>query len=84
MEQQKKEQLAPITLERRQQILAKDLITINELGELLGVPYSTAQRVMKTVKRKTDRLELSGMLHIQDYIDYFNLPVSSNNRPLPW
>ena len=63
-----------MTYARRAEILSKELITIGELAELLDVPYSTAAKVMRDIKRSSDRLKIQGRLHVQDYLDYCFIP----------
>ncbi len=63
-----------MTMERRREIFAKDCLTISDIGELLELNYDGAAKVMRNIKRKSDRLEISGKIHVQDYLDYFNIP----------
>lgn len=65
-----------MTLEERQEIFAKDFLTIKDIELLLGVSYSTAGDIVRTIRRKSDRLGIQGMIHVQDYIDYFKLDIT--------
>ena len=65
-----------MTYAQREEIFAKEYISINDLRELLGLTYGQAARVIREIKRKSDRLCVQGKVHVQDYIEYFNLPLS--------
>ncbi len=66
-----------MTYERREEILSKDSLTIEELGELLGgMNYQTAAKVMRNIKRKSDRLGILGRIHTEDYLDAFGIERS--------
>lgn len=64
-----------MTFEEREKIFAKETITTKELSILLGVSKCQALKTMREIKLQKDRLGISGFLHIQDYIEYFNLPA---------
>lgn len=50
-----------------------EIITIADLMEILGgVSYSTASRVMRQVRAKSDRLKMKGKIHKSDWLDYLN------------
>ena len=65
-----------MTLKEREQLFAKDYLTIKDIELLLGVSYSTAGEIVRNIRRKSDRLGIQGMVHVQDYIDYFNLDIT--------
>lgn len=64
----------PIEVIRRQQILAKEFISLKEFTELIGLPYPTAQKIMAKIKFKSEREVPKGYIHVQDYMDYYHLP----------
>lgn len=64
-----------MTPERRLEIFSKEVLTFSELGELLCVSNSTARKILTEIKTKNDRLGIATILHIQDYIDYYNLDI---------
>lgn len=66
-----------MTYEKREQIFAKDYLTIADLQELLGLSYNTAAKLMRNIKFKYDRLHIQGKIHVQDYIDFFGLNGST-------
>lgn len=66
----------PITPEIRAAIFAKEVLTIEDLQRLLLLPYQSAAKLMRDIKRKCDRYPVQGKLHIQDYLDYFKLDGS--------
>lgn len=61
-----------MTYEEREQLLAKDYLNIKDIELLLGVSYQVAGEIVRNIRRKSDRLGIQGMIHVQDYIDYFN------------
>lgn len=65
-----------MTIEKRNEILSKDYLDINDIMQLLGLSYGDAAEIIRTIKRKTDRLHKQGKIHVQDYIDYYNLDVA--------
>ena len=63
-----------MTYARREEILAKDIITIPELQELLDLPsYGEAAKMMRNIKRRYDRFPHQGKLHVEDYKAYFEI-----------
>lgn len=64
-----------MTFERREQIFSKDVITTSELQELMGYPnLPQASKKMGEIKRVVgDRLKEQGKLHIEDYLEFFNI-----------
>lgn len=59
---------------RREEIFSKEVITLDEMAELLSCDKSTACVKIKDMKRKVgDRLGISGRIHIQDYLNWLNL-----------
>lgn len=62
-----------MTYEKREEMFSKDYLTIEDIEELLGVGYQVAARIIRNIRRKTDRLGTLGKIHVQDYLDYFNL-----------
>lgn len=66
-----------MTKERKEEIFSQEYLSINDIGEILGLSYQMAAKKMREIKRKNDRLKLRGKLYIQDYFDYFE--VKQNN-----
>ena len=68
-----------MTYAEREQIMAKDILSNNEIARLLGVNDSQASRlVLHTIKPAlrragTLRVDLQGKLHTQDFCDYFKI-----------
>lgn len=71
-----------MTIERRNQILSKDVISTSELAELLGINETYASYCMGNIKRNSDRLAkitgktIKGKCHVQDYLDFFGIDKS--------
>lgn len=62
-----------MTYQRREEIFSKEVLNLNDIMELMGIPYSTAAELMRNMKRRNDRLKIQGKIHIQDYLEYFHL-----------
>ena len=63
---------------RREEIFSKDVMTINELAAVMSCSYSAAAQLMNEIKFKkrmdgTLRFDMQGKLHVQDYLEFFNL-----------
>lgn len=65
-----------MTLEERNEMFAKDYLTINDVQALLNMDYGSAAALIRQIRRKCDRLNIQGKIHVQDYIDYFKLDIS--------
>ncbi|MDE7406444.1 MAG: hypothetical protein K2M89_06200 [Clostridiales bacterium] len=62
-----------MTYDKRSEILSKDYLTIADMQDLLGLSYNDAAKLIREIKRKHNRLNTRGKIHIQDYIDYYQL-----------
>lgn len=62
-----------MTYEQREDIFSKEYLSISDIQSLLGLTYQDAARIIRNIKRKTDRLGIRGKIHVQDYFDYFNI-----------
>ena len=68
-----------MTYIEREEMFSKDYLTIEDVEKLLGLCYSDASKQIRDIKRglkmqgKELRLNVKGKLHVQDYLDYFNL-----------
>ena len=65
------------TYAQREQIFAKEYLDVNDFMCLFGIGLPSAYRLMREIKRKTDRLKISGRVHIQVYFEYFDIPDTS-------
>lgn len=65
-----------MTYQRREEIFSREALGCSEIMELLGVGKSTAYNIIAEIKRSNDRLGIEGKVHVQDYLDYYNLPVT--------
>lgn len=63
-----------ITPERRAEILAQEVLDAENIQELYGCHINKAYEIIKEIKKRHDRVKISGIVHIQDYLDFFNLP----------
>ena len=71
-----------MTYARREEIFSKEYLSIGDIQELLGLHYQDAARTMRNIKRRTDRLGIRGKLHVQDYLDYFQIPPDRYVKPM--
>ena len=69
-----------MTWAKREEIFSKDYITITDMQILLGLSYNDAAVKIRDIKRglsfkgQEPRLTTQGKLHVQDYLDFYNLP----------
>ena len=63
-----------MTYEQRIQILSKEVLTAKDIAALMDIGETKARDVMTYVRSKSDRLKISTVIHLQDYIDAFDLP----------
>lgn len=71
-----------MTYAKREEMFSKDYLSIEDIQELLGLHYQDAARTMRNIKRRTDRLGIRGKLHVQDYLDYFQIPPDRYVKPI--
>lgn len=64
-----------MTAAKREEMFSKDYLTIKDVQELLDLSYGDAAKLIRQIRRKTDRLGIQGKIHVQDYIDYYNLDI---------
>lgn len=62
-----------MTYEQREKIFSKEYICIEDMQVLLGLTYQDAAKMIRDIKRKSDRLHIRGKVHTQDYFDYFGI-----------
>ncbi len=63
-----------MTLKEREEILAKDILSVKDVADLLGVTPKKASAIMCDIKAcGGKRIEMRGKLHTQDYLDYYKL-----------
>ncbi len=75
-----------MTVAERQDIFAKEVLTINDFMKLYEIEYNTASKLLCDMKRKLTigqgkelRLEMSGKIHVLDYLDYIGATSSRYN-----
>ncbi len=71
-----------MTYAMREEIFSKEYLSIEDIQELLGLHYQDAARTIRNIKRRTDRLGIRGKLHVQDYLDYFQIPPDRYVKPM--
>ena len=70
--------------ETREKIFSKDVMDVQDIMSLLDMSYNNAAEFIRMVKRtmihkflRPPRETRRGKLHVQDYLDYFNIPKNS-------
>ena len=71
-----------MTYAMREEIFSKEYLSIEDVQELLGMSYDDAARTIRNIKHRTDRLGIRGKLHVQDYLDYFQIPPDRYEKPM--
>ena len=71
-----------MTYAEREEIFSKEALSITDMQILLGVGYCEAAKIIRNIKRRTDRLGIQGRIHVQDYLDYFQLPPDRYVKPI--
>jgi hypothetical protein len=51
------------------------VLTKDDIQEICCVEDTKAGEIMRTIKARSDRLHVSTVVHIQDYLDAYKLPV---------
>lgn len=62
-----------MTYVRREEILSKETMSINEFGELMNLSYQMSARIIRDIKRLSGRPQIQGVLLIEDYFDYYKI-----------
>ena len=66
----------------REEIFSKEYLSVKDVQELLGLSYNDAALTIRNIKRITDRLNIRGKIHVQDYLDYFQIPPDRYVKPI--
>jgi tRNA A37 N6-isopentenylltransferase MiaA len=69
-----------MTYAKREEIFSKDVLTIADLQELLGLTYQASAKLIREIKFKFDRLGVQGKLHVEDYLEYFKIKTDRYAR----
>ena len=69
-----------MTVQERQEIFAKEYISIADVEKLYGMTYSHASKFLTDIKRSltigrgaTLRIDIQGKLHVLDYLDWLGV-----------
>lgn len=49
----------------------KEVIRAKDLAEAWGISQDTAYKKIREIKAKSDRTKISGMVHLQDYLEVY-------------
>lgn len=55
----------------REDLLNKEVIKVRDIQEAYGVSYHTATGIIRAIKSFNDRLQIRGVVHVLDYIEYW-------------
>ena len=77
------EEIPKLTPELRSEILSKEFLSIEDMQILCQRSYSVVKKIMdeiiddpKSMWNGYPSLRVSGMIHVQDYINHFGLDIA--------
>lgn len=56
----------------REELLSKEVIKIADIQKCYDLCYHKAANIIRAIKHYNDRLNIRGVVHVLDYIEYFN------------
>ena len=69
-----------MTVQERKEMFAKEYLSIDDIGKLFDINYKMASAFIVKIKKKLVsgcgkelRLDISGKIHIEDYLDYIGV-----------
>ena len=62
-----------MTYAKREEIFSKETMSIEEFGEVMNLSYQMAARVIRNIKRTSNRPQIQGVLLIEDFFDYYGI-----------
>lgn len=62
-----------MTYAEREQIFAKEFLTVEDLMKLMDCSQSTAYQLYHRILAKSDHLCIKGKIHIADYCKFFGI-----------
>lgn len=62
-----------MTYAKREEIFSKETMSITEFGEVMNLSYQMAARVIRNIKRTSNRPQIQGVLLIEDFFDYYGI-----------
>lgn len=69
-----------MTKERREEILSRDILTVQDVQELTGKPYEGATVLMRNIKRYfNSAFNERGRIATADYLRYFSSSARTEN-----
>lgn len=63
-----------MTQREREEIFSKEVLTADDFCKLFEVAKPTGYQIIREIKAKYDRTKIKGIVHVQDYLDYYELP----------
>ncbi len=84
MSKETEKKMVAMDYRKREAIFSKEVITLEEMAQMLSVSLGTASVKMKEMKRKAgDRLGIQGRIHVADYLAYMELSSESARYSRP-
>ena len=62
-----------MTYARREEIFSKETMSITEFGEVMNLNYQMAARVIRDIKKASNRPQIQGKLLVEDFFDYYSI-----------
>ena len=62
-----------MTYARREEIFSKETMSITEFGEVMNLTYQMAARVIRDIKKASNRPQIQGKLLVEDFFDYYGI-----------
>ena len=62
-----------MTYARKEEIFSKEMMSIKEFGEVMNLSYQMAARVIRNIKRTSNRPQIRGKLLVEDFFDYYGI-----------
>lgn len=69
-----------MTYEERDGILSKEVLSIADMQRLTDLPYQSAAKLIRDIKRRSDRLGIRGKIATLDYLDYMGITTDRYGR----
>lgn len=72
-----------MTFARKEEILSKDILTIQDVMELNGMTYQPAAKLIRDIKRMmSSRYQVTGKIATSDYVKFFDGDIPQQVEPV--
>lgn len=69
-----------MTYDEREEIFCREVLDIADIQTLTKLSYQSAAKLIRDIKRRSDRLGIRGKIATQDYLDYMGIRVERYGR----